>query len=140
MIKQDNILRFEIFSQFPSLIHGFSTTAFGSIRDMPTGHKESIDAFSKALKIDSEKLVRMNQVHSNNVAWVSEKDFDETVSDTNGMLTKEKNVFLGVITADCLPILLFDPKKNFVVAVHAGWRGLFAEIIKEAIGEMISQG
>src|SRR5205814_1712150 len=51
-----------------------------------------------------------------------------------------REIFLGVITADCIPLLFYDPQKEYVAAVHAGWRGLFKEIIKEAVTGLIAKG
>lgn len=135
MIKRDGILYFEKFLQFPQLVHGFSTRSFGNMR--PTGLHETLEKFTHALKI--EKVVRMNQIHSSNVVWVTDKSL-LLVDKVDGMLTSLQNTFLSAVTADCVPVLLYDKEENYVGIVHAGWRGVYKEILKEAIGEMIAKG
>jgi hypothetical protein len=54
----------------------------------------------------------------------------------DGLLTDQAGILLSVRTADCLPVLLVDPKHRAVAAVHAGWRGALARIIEKAAGEM----
>jgi len=51
-------------------------------------------------------------------------------------LTEEAGILLSVRTADCLPVLLVDPKHRAVAAVHAGWRGVLARVVEKAVGEM----
>lgn len=140
MMKQDHILRFNNLSKFDTLIHGFSTRFFGSLRPSHEGYNQSLKKFAAALKISTDNLVRMNQMHTNKVSWVEGKDAGETIGETDGLVTAEKQVFLSVISADCLPLLFYDSKLNVVAAIHAGWRGLFAGIIKETISQMVVKG
>jgi polyphenol oxidase len=140
MIQHDHILRFNKLSSYSNLIHGFSTRFFGSLRPSHAQYQDSLKKFTQALSITPQQLVRMNQVHSSTVSFVSEKDRGETIAKTDGLITQDIKVFLGVISADCIPLLLYDPEKQFVAVVHAGWRGLFSEIIKEAISQLIAKG
>src|SRR5258706_13654217 len=119
MIKQNNILRFHNLSQFDSLIHGFSTRFFGDMRPSHHLYPESISKFTRALGISEQQLVRMDQVHGNRVVSVSDKECGTTIPETDGMISGEKEVFLGVITADCVPLLFYDPQKKITAAVHA---------------------
>lgn len=140
MIKQDHILRFNNLSQFPSLTHGFSTTFFGNMRYSRDEYQNAMQKFSEAVGFSPSQLVRVDQVHSNIVYFATENDRGQMIAETDGLMTKNTNVFLGIITADCLPILIFDPKRKLVAAVHAGWRGLFSEIIKVAVSDFIAKG
>lgn len=54
----------------------------------------------------------------------------------DAVITKEKNVAIGVVTADCLPIFLYDAKNQAIGVIHAGWRGLAAKIITATILKM----
>ncbi|HEV2495671.1 MAG TPA: peptidoglycan editing factor PgeF [Terriglobia bacterium] len=54
----------------------------------------------------------------------------------DALLTREPRILLSVRTADCLPILIVDPKRRVVAAVHAGWRGALERIIEKSVGEM----
>lgn len=140
MIQQNHVWKFENLSKFDEVIHGFSTTFFGSMLPSQDSNKEAVKKFTSALDIDLQKLVRQDQIHGNTVYFAGEKDQGTTTAQTDGLLTDKINIFLGVITADCIPFLLYDPKTKIVGAVHAGWRGLFSEIIKVAVSQMIAKG
>ena len=51
----------------------------------------------------------------------------------DAIITNQKKLPIGILTADCVPILLHDSKKNFIAAVHAGWKGAFKGIINKVI-------
>jgi hypothetical protein len=51
----------------------------------------------------------------------------------DGLITNTKQLAIGILTADCAPILFFDPKKNIIGAVHAGWKGAHKKIVKKMI-------
>lgn len=71
-----------------------------------------------------EKVIFPNQIHSSRIMWFERsKDLN-----CDGILTKEKNCFVGVKTADCVPLLIYN--KNFVGALHCGWRGLSNGILE----------
>jgi YfiH family protein len=53
--------------------------------------------------------------------------------EADGMITAAPGIFLGVLTADCVPMLLVAPQKKVVAAVHAGWRGTLAGIARKAV-------
>ncbi|HZE87039.1 MAG TPA: peptidoglycan editing factor PgeF [Methylomirabilota bacterium] len=140
MKKNNNIVTFENLSNFPSLIHGFSTRPFGSMRPSHLDSQDALKKFANALKINTQKIVRMHQVHSNVVHWVTVNNQDKIIDRTDGLLTKEQQIFLGVVTGDCIPLLFYDPSQHIVAAVHAGWRGLFSEIIKETVNSFVAKG
>jgi YfiH family protein len=54
----------------------------------------------------------------------------------DGLMTAEPGLLLTIRIADCLPVLLVDPKRRVVAAVHAGWRGALARVIEKAVGDM----
>jgi hypothetical protein len=76
----------------------------------------------------------MKQIHSALVRLVSSAPAQPCKGD--GSTTREPGVLLAVQTADCVPILLVDPKKRAVAAVHAGWRGTLARITQKIVGRM----
>ena len=58
----------------------------------------------------------------------------------DAVITNQSRVPIAVLTADCVPILLYDSKKNMIAAVHAGWRGAYKGIIKKVINFMFKKG
>lgn len=84
--------------------------------------------------IRSSKLITLHQIHSNICVEVMENS--EGDIDADALVTRAKNVAIGVLTADCAPILFYDSKENIVGAAHAGWRGAAFGIIESTIRKM----
>jgi hypothetical protein len=80
--------------------------------------------------------VGMVQVHGNMVSVVSKKDAGKYIENCDGLVTNDPGIALKIFTADCLPVAIFDPVKNSIALVHAGWRGLSKKIISEAINSL----
>ncbi|HKK59098.1 MAG TPA: peptidoglycan editing factor PgeF [Salinivirga sp.] len=97
------------------------------------GNRNTIAA---CLDIPSEHLVFPDQNHTSNVGVVTSGNLDHSFSNTDALITNELNFALGVVTADCVPILLFDRAKKAIGAVHAGWRGTNARIVEKTIRAM----
>jgi len=85
-----------------------------------------------AVGIHDGRIVTMKQVHGDQIAEVSDPKMKEA-GECDGMITDHPGIFLGVLTADCVPILLLAPKQRKVAAVHAGWRGTLAGIAAKAV-------
>ena len=88
-------------------------------------------------KITDSNCVGMLQVHGSKIAIVSAKDGGHTISSCDGLVTNDPDIFLKISVADCIPLALFDPVKNCIGLVHAGWRGLDEKIIANAINAMV---
>lgn len=82
---------------------------------------------------------RLKQIHSDAVCSTTTTSPDyETLGDAH--FTSDANLALCSITADCIPVLSFDPQKNICSAIHAGWRGVASQIIVKTLQEMIKNG
>lgn len=81
----------------------------------------------------------MNQVHGNNVVVVDSKNIGQEITECDGLITNDPNVILVVKTADCLPISITDSNQKVIALVHAGWRGLYKEIIKNSISKLVTK-
>ena len=92
----------------------------------------------KKLKSTQKKLVLLHQVHSNKIFFINKKVKKKLIGD--GLLTKNKNLAIGILTADCCPILFYDPKKSIIGAVHAGWKGAFKNIGSKMVSEFKKKG
>ena len=140
------------FSKLPWLIHGFSTLP-GGVSDL-NGEKvlnlgftdwdtketvvENRRRFQGALCANDLQLIPLKQIHSDAVHLFDESSH-VTPSDPcrgDASITNCPGLLLAVQTADCVPILLVDPKKRAVAAIHAGWRGTLARIVVKAIGQL----
>ena len=87
---------------------------------------------SKKMKINNKKLILMHQTHSNRVIEINKNSLKKKIF-SDAIITKAKGLALGVVTADCVPILLFDKRTKTVGCIHAGWRGALKGIIKNTI-------
>jgi hypothetical protein len=137
-----SVFKFESFKKYKNIAH-FVTTKEGWVGNKPrfTGDSESIYAgFRKELavscELDAGQFVFPRQTHSDRVVVVTSENFTNTIDDTDALITNESGLFICVQTADCVPILLFDPVKKVVAAVHAGWKGTISKIAKKTIGQM----
>ncbi len=101
---------------------------------------ENRGRFLNSLGINYVDLVCGNQVHGNTVRCVVESDkgkgalsVNSSINDTDAFVTNIRNLPLGIFTADCLTVCLFDPVNNALGLVHAGWRSTKGMIVVKAI-------
>jgi YfiH family protein len=142
--SQIQLLRSETLD-FPWLVHSFSTRVGGVSRggtlnlgftknDSRAAVERNRNLFLKATGAEGLKSVSMRQIHSDIIHHISDIPISPLVGD--GVITNTPGLLLSIQTADCLPILLADPKKRAVGAFHAGWRGTLARVVEKGIGEM----
>jgi YfiH family protein len=100
-----------------------------------TGRKVGADnlQLSGIPLIADRKIYMPIQKHTDKVL-ILDSDLERKLADA--VITKRKDVIIGVQTADCVPILLYDTKARAIGAVHAGWRGTAARILRETIKAM----
>ena len=138
-----SVFKFESFKKYKDIVH-FITTKEGWISGSNprfTGDSESdYSEFRKELAVscDSEsgQFVFPRQTHSDKIAVVTSENLINTVRDTDALITNESGIFVCIQTADCVPILLFDPIQKVVAAVHAGWRGTVSKIVAKTVQQM----
>lgn len=90
-------------------------------------------------------IYRPKQIHSNKIAHLDLKNLnqfnmDSPVWEGDGVYTFLKNICIGVVTADCVPLLMIDVNKNMAMAVHAGWRGIASGIVNNAVRIFLDYG
>jgi YfiH family protein len=148
-----NILSVQSLSKFPWLIHGFSTRAGGFSRSygnhtlnlgFTKDDSKSVVERNRAaflgqlgatnLKSKPWPLVTLRQIHSDIIRFVDSPLQSQLAGD--GLVTSTPGLLLGIQTADCLPIMLVDPKYRAVGVFHAGWRGTLKRIVEKGVGEM----
>ncbi len=92
------------------------------------------------IELETERLVTAYQVHSNAVARVDRPWRREDAPKVDAMVTKEPGLALGILTADCVPILLADQEARVIGAAHAGWRGALNGISEAVVSAMTELG
>ncbi|MBI5875975.1 MAG: peptidoglycan editing factor PgeF, partial [Deltaproteobacteria bacterium] len=133
---------------FLSRIGGMSKPPFSSLNfDMRDGDdianiEHNKAAVGKLFGFDVKRLVTINQVHGND-ALVIDKDVKDisgiSKTSADAVITNQCGVAIGILTADCVPIMLADPVKKVVGAVHAGWKGTVKTVVQKAIATMVKQ-
>lgn len=89
--------------------------------------------------VKEQDVLFLKQIHSNNVHIVND-NYNIHKIEADALITNNKGISLGVITADCMPILLVDTEASIIAAVHVGWRGANTNIISKSIKEMMNLG
>lgn len=142
MCKKQELIYYKIFSGCENVIAFTSTKqSFDTYNPRFTGDsteifKKNRELLAEKLMIKPEQLVFPRQTHTNCVADIS--NIPETeIKETDALLTNKKGICLCVQTADCVPILLFDPVNDVIAAIHAGWRGTVKKIAEISVLEMI---
>jgi YfiH family protein len=92
-------------------------------------------ALCSLLGIECDHLVMPHQVHDCVIRRIDGPQ-QETLEGVDAVMTNVSQLCIGVSTADCIPILLFDPVHRAVSAVHAGWRGTVLRIVEKAVEAM----
>jgi len=105
--------------------------------------KENYEILCSALGISTDDIVCSTQVHGTHIRVVTEDDrgklFMPNTHQADGLITQTPNAALMVFTADCVPILLYDPVTDTAGALHAGWRSTVADITGIAVQKMVSE-
>ena len=134
--------------------HGFSTRLGGVSRgefdslnlglargDDPDCVRENYRRFLGAIGASGSRLAMCNQVHGSTVRTITTADtktelYHKLGCEADGLMTAIPGVTLVVFSADCIPVLLYDPVRWVIAAVHAGWRGTAAGIVTVAVERM----
>lgn len=94
--------------------------------------KKNLSIVKKIIGCKENNLVLLNQQHSNKCHLIKEKDIKKKLYG-DGFITKSPGVALGILTADCAPLLFYDRKIKMIGAAHAGWKGSYKNIMKSMI-------
>ena len=147
-------MKYKIFKPYEDRMIAFSTTREGYFKNNTEGVSEGLygrlnlchyvgdnsehvrinrQLFCQYHNIEPNNLFIPRQTHTNNVKCVSETDDFE---DTDGLISNIKGSCIGINTADCLPVLIYDPTHQAAATLHAGWRGLVGRIVTKGIEMM----
>ena len=145
MIKSKSISKYNNISHgFFNRLGGYSNGIYKSLNcgtgsdDNKKNIKKNIKKVCNKIKCNKSKLVLLNQIHSNKV--YSLKTISKKNLKGDSLITDKRKLALGILTADCAPIFVFDPYKNIIAAIHAGWKGAYKKIIHKTINEFKKKG
>lgn len=152
-----NLLTFDNLSAYRELTH-FTTTIEGGVSignyasfnlgptsgDDPKNVIENRKRLCNEIGISNHNLYIPVQTHSNHVLLIDRNFLDlesdkqsEILQNKDALLTQEKGICIGITTADCVPIILYDPLTQTLAAIHAGWRGTVSKIALKTLSEMV---
>ena len=95
----------------------------------------------KKINFNAKKIILLNQIHSNKFYYIDKKaKINDIRFDGDALITNRSNTPIGVLTADCAPLLIFDPKNKMTAVIHAGWKGAYKGIVNRVIKFMIKKG
>lgn len=134
---QNDIYQFTLFKNY-SIKHGISTRKFGSMKNNGEINWENLSLFITQLGLLPSNFILGEQTHGAGIG-VIENSIKHHIPSVDGLLTQKTDVVIGVVTADCVPVLLYDPKKNTVAAIHAGYKGVLAGIVARIVEEFVNQ-
>ena len=100
--------------------------------DKKNNVSKNIKIALNALGIEKKKLKLINQIHSNKIFFINNNNLNKDIYG-DGLITENKNIALGILTADCAPIFIFDKKKSIVCCLHSGWKGALNNIVSKGI-------
>jgi YfiH family protein len=136
-------IRFSIFDRYPELVATISTMRNGNCYFAPTGDAATDKTtpmnratFLAKLGIPCDRVVSAGLVHGAKAYRATTADDGIVVPGVDALFADERDLFLSITVADCLPIFLFDPETKTFGLIHAGWRGPVAGIISNTIHAM----
>lgn len=120
------------------IAHAFTTKQNGlGARRNGTRLPGDWDAVAEAFGVSPDRVVTVDQVHGDNIITVDSRNFRDLRNvQADAMTTNAPGIAIGIETADCVPILLFDPGKPSVAAIHAGWRSMVKKIVQKTVTRM----
>ena len=153
------MVKSKLLSQFPELIQGTSTRKGGVSEgihatmnlgfnngDLPDRVRANYDIICKELDIPAERIVLAKQTHTSNIRIVTEEDLGKGLTrpvdyeDIDALITNKPfnggSAVLTILTADCVPVSVYDPKHMAIGLAHSGWRGTVAQITAKMLKKM----
>ena len=92
------------------------------------------------LGLSAGRLVTCRQVHGSRIVTVEQPWPREEMPEADGLVTRTRDVALGILTADCAPVLFVDPDAEVVGAAHGGWRGALGGVLEATVAAMEALG
>ena len=140
-------------AKLKNLKHGFFNSSGGKSKgiyqslncgpgskDLSVNVKKNLEVVKKKISNSAKNIFLLNQIHSNKLVYIDNNYKLTKKPKADAVITIQKNLPIAVLTADCVPILIYDNKKRIIAAIHAGWKGAFKGIIDKVIKFMVKKG
>ncbi len=147
MIKSKNLKKIKNLKHgFFNRIGGKSKNIYKSLncglgsKDLQSNVKKNLKIVKKKISSSSSEIFLLNQIHSNKFIFIDKRYKFKKKPRADAVITNQKKLPIAVLTADCVPILICDYKKEIIGAIHAGWKGAYKNIIGKVLKFMIKMG
>ena len=104
-------------------------------KDNKNNINKNLNFVAKKMNVEINRLILMHQTHSNKVVEIKKHNYKKKIS-ADAMITKMNGLAIGVLTADCVPILIYDVRNKIIGCIHAGWKGAFLGIIDNTLKKL----
>jgi len=139
----DSLSREQGVRHFVSDRHSFRTDEEFTLSYSSTPDREAVRQnrarVAMAMGVDAAHLFMPSQVHKTNIVRVTPHTTTVELMETDALVTNARGVCIAVMSADCVPILLYDRKHRATAAIHSGWRGTVARILDKTLQYMASE-
>ena len=133
-------IRSQLLAPHRDLLHGFTDRSHGNVAFHVGDAVKHVHAnqsrLAEAFGYERQRLVHMTQIHSDRVVAVGAREGYDSPPECDAIITAEREKPLMVMVADCTPILMYDPKRKVVAAVHAGRAGALSDIAGKTVRQM----
>jgi len=140
-------------SKFKKIKHGFFNRSGGTSegiykslncgvgsRDKKINVINNLKIVCNKIGVKYQNLILLNQTHSNKFYFVKKNHNFKKKIKADSLITNVKNIAIGILTADCVPVLIYDQNKNIISAIHAGWKGAYNGVLNNTINFFIKNG
>jgi len=108
--------------------------------DNPDNVTKNRAIVAEKIGVDADRLYTLYQCHTNEVEVIDSSSGHNATREADAMVTQEKSVALGILAADCAPVLFADSVSGTIGAAHAGWKGVIGGILENTVAEMYDLG
>ena len=109
-------------------------------KDLSSNVKKNLQIVKKKINKSVKDIFLLHQIHSNKFIYIDDKYNLKTKPKADAIITNQRNLPIAVLTADCVPVLIYDQDINMISVIHAGWKGAYKGIVKNVIKFMLKQG
>ena len=147
MIKSKNLKKIKNLKHgFFNRVGGKSKSIYKSLncgpgsKDLPSNIKKNLQIVKKKISNSANDIFLLNQIHSDKFIFIDKEYKIKIKPKADAIITNQKKLPIAVLTADCVPILICDSKKEIIAAIHAGWKGAYKNIIGKVLKFMMKMG
>ena len=117
---------------YSSGIYSSLNCGYGS-KDSRRNIEKNLDYVANIMNVKKNNIILMNQTHSNKVIVIDDSNKHIQRVNSDALVTRQKKIAISVLTADCVPILIYDEVNQIIASIHAGWKGALSGIVENTL-------